>query len=61
MAQSFVIGDILWTCDAAVFLGIWAREAVKAQGWSLRPLLSESSGESRAGAESRADSESESE
>jgi hypothetical protein len=31
MAQSFVIGDILWTCDAVVFLGIWAREALKAQ------------------------------
>ena len=32
MAQSFVIGDVLWTMDAAVFLGIWAREALKAQG-----------------------------
>lgn len=32
MAQSFVVGDVLWTMDAAVFLGIWAREALKAQG-----------------------------
>ena len=32
MAQSFVFGDMLWTCDAAVFLGIWAREALRAQG-----------------------------
>jgi hypothetical protein len=32
MAQSFVFGDVLWTCDAAVFLGIWAREALRAQG-----------------------------
>jgi hypothetical protein len=31
MAQSFVLGDLLWTCDAAVFLGIWAREALRAQ------------------------------
>jgi hypothetical protein len=31
MAQSFVVGDVLWTCDAAVFLGIWAREALRAQ------------------------------
>ena len=32
MAQSFVVGDVLWTCDAAVFLAIWAREALRAQG-----------------------------
>jgi hypothetical protein len=31
MAQSFVVGDLLWTLDAAVFLGIWAREALRAQ------------------------------
>ena len=31
MAQSFVFGDVLWSCDAAVFLGIWAREALRAQ------------------------------
>ena len=30
MAQSFVYGDVLWTCDAAVFLGIWARDALRA-------------------------------
>jgi hypothetical protein len=31
MAQTFVIGDFFWTCDAAVFLGLWVREALKAQ------------------------------
>ena len=31
MAQTFVFGDVFWTCDAAVFLGIWTREALKAQ------------------------------
>jgi hypothetical protein len=31
MAPSFVFGDVLWSCDAAVFLGIWAREALRAQ------------------------------
>ena len=25
------IGDVFWTCDAGVFLGLWAREALKAQ------------------------------
>ena len=31
MAQTFVIGDFCWTLDAAVFLGIWVRDAIKAQ------------------------------
>lgn len=31
MAQTFVFGDVFWTCDAFVFLCIWAREALKAQ------------------------------
>lgn len=31
MAQTFVFGDVFWTCDAGVFLGLWAREALKAQ------------------------------
>ena len=31
MAQTFVFGDVFWTCDAAVFVGIWVREALRAQ------------------------------
>jgi hypothetical protein len=31
MAQTFVFGDVFWTCDAAVFVGIWVRDALKAQ------------------------------
>jgi hypothetical protein len=41
MAQTFVVGDILWTLDAVVFLGIWAREAWKREGRVLRLQIQE--------------------